>query len=58
MAGPESLKEVYADELKELWSANDQVVKVVKVRAKKLTTPISRRCLGDQFQGSRVTPLL
>ncbi|WP_158802549.1 ferritin-like domain-containing protein [Acidisoma sp. L85] len=31
MTGSESLKEVYIDELKDLWSANDQMVKVVKV---------------------------
>ncbi len=35
MTGPESLKEVYTDELKDLWSANDQMVKVVKVLGEK-----------------------
>ena len=33
----ESLKDVYADELKDLWSANDQMAKVVKVMAEKST---------------------
>lgn len=33
----ESLKDVYADELKDLWSANDQMAKVVKVMAEKAT---------------------
>ncbi|GAC1496481.1 MAG: ferritin-like domain-containing protein [Steroidobacteraceae bacterium] len=32
-----SLKDVYADELKDLWSANDQMAKVVKVMAEKAT---------------------
>jgi ferritin-like metal-binding protein YciE len=33
----ENLKDVYADELKDLWSANDQMAKVVKVMAAKAT---------------------
>jgi ferritin-like metal-binding protein YciE len=33
----ESLKDVYADELKDLWSANDQMSKIVKVMAGKAT---------------------
>ena len=33
----ESLKDVYADELKDLWSANDQMAKIVKVMAEKAT---------------------
>ena len=30
MSAPTSLKEVYTDEIKDLWSANDQMIKVVK----------------------------
>lgn len=30
MSGPHSLKDVYAEELKDLWSANDQMTKAVK----------------------------
>ncbi len=33
----ESLKDIYADEMKDLWSANDQMTKVVKVMAEKAT---------------------
>lgn len=29
MSAPESLKEVYTDEIKDLWSANDQMVRVL-----------------------------
>jgi ferritin-like metal-binding protein YciE len=30
MSAPSSLKEVYLDEIKDLWSANDQMIKVVR----------------------------
>ena len=30
MSAPTSLKEVYTDEIKDLWSANDQMIRVVK----------------------------
>ncbi|GAA0282432.1 Protein YciF [Methylorubrum aminovorans] len=30
MSAPSSLKEVYLDEMKDLWSANDQMIKTVK----------------------------
>ena len=33
----ESLKDVYSDELKDLWSANDQMAKVVKVMVERAT---------------------
>ena len=36
MSGPENLKEVYHDELADLWSANDQMTKVVKRLAAKV----------------------
>ena len=35
MSAPESLTDVYADEMKDLWSANDQMAKVVKTMAGK-----------------------
>jgi ferritin-like metal-binding protein YciE len=35
MSAIESLQDVYADELKDLWSANDQMTKVVQVMAGK-----------------------
>ncbi len=39
MASPEDLKDVYADEMKDLWSANDQMRKVVKTMADKAQDP-------------------
>jgi ferritin-like metal-binding protein YciE len=39
MAAPENLKDVYADEMKDLWSANDQMSKVVKTMADKAHDP-------------------
>lgn len=33
MSAPESLKDVYSDELKDLWSANDQMAKAVTTMA-------------------------
>jgi ferritin-like metal-binding protein YciE len=43
--GTESLKDVYADELKDLWSANDQMAKVVKVMSDKATDKDLKRML-------------
>jgi ferritin-like metal-binding protein YciE len=41
----ENLQDVYADELKDLWSANDQMSKVVKVMAQKATEPGLKKAL-------------
>ena len=38
MSNPESLKEVYLEEIKDLWSANDQMTRAVK----ELSEPRSR----------------
>ena len=35
MSSPKDLKDIYADEMKDLWSANDQMSKTVKVMAGK-----------------------
>lgn len=35
MSAPEELKDIYADEMKDLWSANDQMSKIVKIMASK-----------------------
>ena len=35
MSAPKVLKDIYADEMKDLWSANDQMSKIVKVLATK-----------------------
>jgi ferritin-like metal-binding protein YciE len=49
MSTPEDLKDVYTDELKDLWSANDQMLKVVK----KLTTKASDASLKDMLKSSQ-----
>jgi ferritin-like metal-binding protein YciE len=49
MSTPEDLKDVYTDELKDLWSANDQMLKVVK----KLTTKASDASLKDILKSSQ-----
>jgi ferritin-like metal-binding protein YciE len=48
MSTPENLKDIYLDELKDLWSANDQMLKVVK----KLTTKASDASLKDMLTSS------
>ena len=51
MATSESLKDVYADELKDLWSANDQMTKVVKVMAGKAHDPKLKQALEKSITG-------
>ena len=48
MSAPEDLQEIYTDELKDLWSANDQMNRVVK----KLTTKASDPKLKEMLQKS------
>ncbi len=48
MPAPESLKEVYVDELKDLWSANDQMTKVIKTLSEK----VHDKKLKELFEGS------
>ena len=45
MSAPENLSDVYIDELKDLWSANDQMLKVVK----KITTKASDAALKEML---------
>ena len=49
MSTPEDLKDVYTDELKDLWSANDQMKKVVK----KITSKASDISLKDMLTKSQ-----
>ncbi|TPG56527.1 ferritin-like domain-containing protein [Sphingomonas glacialis] len=49
MAAPEDLKEIYTDELKDLWSANDQMKKVLK----KITSKASDATLKDMLNNSQ-----
>ena len=49
MSTPEDLKDVYTDELKDLWSANDQMQKVLK----KITAKASDATLKDMLAKSQ-----
>ena len=49
MSAPEDLKEVYIDELKDLWSANDQMKKVLK----KITSKASDKPLKEMLTNSQ-----
>jgi len=51
MAANESLKAVYADEIKDLWSANDQMSKVVKVMSEKAHDPKLKQALEKSQSG-------
>ena len=51
MPAPESLKDVYADELKDLWSANDQMTRAVKTMTEKAHDPKLKKALEDSIQG-------
>lgn len=48
MSTPETLHEIYIDELKDLWSANDQMLKVVK----KITTKAKDAALKEMLAKS------
>jgi len=49
MAAPEDLMEIYTDELKDLWSANEQMKKVLK----KITTKASDAALKEMLTNSQ-----
>ena len=51
MSSPESLQEVYADEMKDLWSANDQMSKVLKTMAGKAHDPKLKEMLEESMSG-------
>ena len=51
MSTNSSLQDVYADELKDLWSANDQMTKVVKVMAGKAHDPKLKQALENSITG-------
>ena len=48
MSAPDSLKEVYLDELKDLWSANDQMTKAIRT----LSPKIHDKKLKELFEGA------
>ena len=63
MSAPESLKEVYTDELKDLWSANDQMAKVLTtlsdgVHDAKLKTHLTKAISGIGKHNDVVSELL
>lgn len=49
MSTPEDLKDIYTDELKDLWSANDQMQRVLK----KITPKASDAALKDMLANSQ-----
>ena len=49
MSSPEDLKDIYTDELKDLWSANDQMQRVLK----KITSKASDAALKDMLTNSQ-----
>lgn len=51
MTTASSLKDVYADEIKDLWSANDQMSKVMGVMAGKAQDPELKRALENSITG-------
>ena len=51
MSSPRNLKDVYADEIKDLWSANDQMSKVVKVMASKAKDAKLKKALENSIVG-------
>ena len=51
MSAPESLSEIYTDELKDLWSANDQMARALKKIARKATDESLRGLLAEAPDG-------
>ncbi len=51
MPAPESLKDVYTDEIKDLWSANDQMIKALSTLTEKATDPKLKMFLGESVAG-------
>jgi ferritin-like metal-binding protein YciE len=51
MSSPKALEEVYKDEIKDLWSANDQMNKVVKIMAQKAHDPKLKQNLEKAASG-------
>ena len=51
MSTPEDLKDLYTDELKDLWSANDQMKRVVKKITSKASDPARKDMLTRSHEG-------
>jgi len=50
MAHSETLNDIYTDEMKDLWSANDQMIKAVKVMSTKAHDPKLKQALEKSIQ--------
>ncbi|RYF09971.1 MAG: ferritin-like domain-containing protein [Oxalobacteraceae bacterium] len=51
MSAPNSLKDVYLDEMKDLWSANDQMTRAVKQLGEKASDPKLKQMLEHSVGG-------
>lgn len=51
MSTPESLKDLYTDELKDLWSANDQMHRLLKKIGSKASDEKLKEMLGNSLDG-------
>ncbi len=51
MSAPEDLNDIYVDELKDLWSANDQMLKVLKKITTKASDPKLKEMLTASHEG-------
>lgn len=51
MSAPNSLKEVYLDEMKDLWSANDQMIRTVKELGGHVSDPKLKQMLEHSVGG-------
>ena len=51
MSAPDSLAAVYADEMRDLWSANEQMSRAVRTMAEKASEPKLRRMLEKSVGG-------
>ena len=51
MSAPEDLKEIYTDELKDLWSANDQMARLLKKIVSKASDPALKSMLEKSQEG-------
>lgn len=59
MSTPEDLKDLYIDELKDLWSANDQMARLIKKVASKASDAKLKEMLGASQEGiSKHTDIL
>jgi ferritin-like metal-binding protein YciE len=55
MPAPEDLKEIYVDELKDLWSANDQMQRVLKKITSKAADEKLKEMMARRRRGSPST---